>query len=266
MNKQTAVFAVWMMLCTQVLPAQQGGAPQPQGRPAQTPGWGMSGVKGWLGALLPAGHGPDHPAQLHAARFAACAGRLYLSLQDSIALAMENNLDIEIQRYGPRLADTAAMRAEAGGFIRGIPTTLNTTTTNVANQVSGLGGLGSSVGRGGGTGGGTDTQSAGGFVFQQTGTTIPILDPVVSMGYGFFHRTTINSNSFATGVPAFSVRNNSPYFSLQKGFLYGTNVSLDMNTSYVNSSVPRAEINPFYTNAGIHDQPESAARIRSGRQ
>src|SRR5688572_12651858 len=30
------------------------------------------------------------------------AGRIYLSLQDAIALALENNLDIEIQRYTPR--------------------------------------------------------------------------------------------------------------------------------------------------------------------
>jgi hypothetical protein len=33
------------------------------------------------------------------------AGRLYLSMQDCIALALENNLDIEIQRYGPEIAD-----------------------------------------------------------------------------------------------------------------------------------------------------------------
>ena len=44
------------------------------------------------------------------------AGRLYLSLQDTIALALENNLDIEIQRYGPEIADANVMRAKAGGF------------------------------------------------------------------------------------------------------------------------------------------------------
>jgi hypothetical protein len=44
------------------------------------------------------------------------AGNLYLSLQDTIALALENNLDIAIQRYGPQIADTAVQIAEAGGF------------------------------------------------------------------------------------------------------------------------------------------------------
>ena len=35
------------------------------------------------------------------------AGKIYLSLQDAIALALENNLDVELARYGPRLAEAA---------------------------------------------------------------------------------------------------------------------------------------------------------------
>ena len=50
------------------------------------------------------------------------AGNLYLSLQDAIALALENNLDIAIQRYAPQLADAAMRQAEAGGFARGVST------------------------------------------------------------------------------------------------------------------------------------------------
>ena len=50
------------------------------------------------------------------------AGRLYLSLRDAVALALENNLDIELQRYGPRLAEADLLRANAGGVVRGIPT------------------------------------------------------------------------------------------------------------------------------------------------
>ena len=33
------------------------------------------------------------------------AGRIYLSLRDAIALALENNLDIEVSRLGPKLSD-----------------------------------------------------------------------------------------------------------------------------------------------------------------
>src|SRR5471030_3190898 len=35
------------------------------------------------------------------------AGNLYLSVQDALALAIENNLDLEIDRYGPLLAQSA---------------------------------------------------------------------------------------------------------------------------------------------------------------
>ncbi len=43
------------------------------------------------------------------------AGNLYLSVQDALALAIENNLDLEIDRYGPALAQSALQRARAGG-------------------------------------------------------------------------------------------------------------------------------------------------------
>ena len=43
------------------------------------------------------------------------AGQLYLSLQDTIALALENNLDLELERYGVRMAATDTLRAKGGG-------------------------------------------------------------------------------------------------------------------------------------------------------
>ena len=50
------------------------------------------------------------------------AGNLYLSLADAIALALENNLDVEIERYEFALAEADLLRAQAGGSINGIPT------------------------------------------------------------------------------------------------------------------------------------------------
>jgi outer membrane protein TolC len=47
-------------------------------------------------------------------------GKLYLTLQDAIALALENNLDVETERYNLTLADTDAVRAAGGGSLRGI--------------------------------------------------------------------------------------------------------------------------------------------------
>ena len=51
------------------------------------------------------------------------AGRLS-AVQDAVALALENNLDIELQRYGPRIAETDLLRTQAGGVARGVPTGL----------------------------------------------------------------------------------------------------------------------------------------------
>src|SRR5436305_1817013 len=49
-------------------------------------------------------------------------GNLYLSSQDVIALVLENNLDIAVQRYAPFLAREVLRRAESGQFLRGVDT------------------------------------------------------------------------------------------------------------------------------------------------
>ena len=53
------------------------------------------------------------------------AGQLYLSLSDAIALALENNLDIETQRYLPRIAQTDIQRTKGGGSLRGLSLLVN---------------------------------------------------------------------------------------------------------------------------------------------
>ena len=48
------------------------------------------------------------------------AGNIYLSLSDAIALAIQNNLDVELQRYKLPTADTEVLRAKGGGLLRGL--------------------------------------------------------------------------------------------------------------------------------------------------
>jgi outer membrane protein len=43
-------------------------------------------------------------------------GKLEISLQDAIELALQNNVDIAVARYNPWLADTSILKTEAGGF------------------------------------------------------------------------------------------------------------------------------------------------------
>src|SRR5579864_4560681 len=48
------------------------------------------------------------------------AGNIYLSLSDAVALAIENNLDIELQRYSQQIANFELQRAKGGGLLRGL--------------------------------------------------------------------------------------------------------------------------------------------------
>ncbi|HEY4009581.1 MAG TPA: hypothetical protein VGM11_05480, partial [Acidobacteriaceae bacterium] len=63
-------------------------------------------------------------------------GKLYLTLQDAIALALENNLDVETERFNLVAARTDEVRAKGGGNLRGIDYT-------VAEPPNGVGGPGS---------------------------------------------------------------------------------------------------------------------------
>jgi outer membrane protein TolC len=65
-------------------------------------------------------------------------GKLYLTLQDAIALALENNLDVETERYNLVVAETDVVRAKGGGSLRGIDYTLNEAPNGVGGPGSPL--------------------------------------------------------------------------------------------------------------------------------
>ena len=73
-------------------------------------------------------------------------GKIYLSLSDAIALALENNYDIAIARYDLDIADTDILRTRTGAAPLGAPSGLVTGT---------LGGSTSTLSTGGGPGGTT---------------------------------------------------------------------------------------------------------------
>src|SRR5438067_390344 len=88
-------------------------------------------------------------------------GKIYLSMSDAIALALENNLDLAIARYNLPIADTDILRAKAGQGLRGVATGL------VQGTPGGQGGTGTGTGSQGAGAGGT-TSAAGGAA---TGTS-----------------------------------------------------------------------------------------------
>src|ERR1700730_18519343 len=66
------------------------------------------------------------------------AGNIYLSLSDAIALAIENNLDIELQRYDLQMANAEVLRAKGGGLLRGLTYTLAEAPVGVGGPASPL--------------------------------------------------------------------------------------------------------------------------------
>jgi hypothetical protein len=60
------------------------------------------------------------------------SGNLYLSKEDVIALVLENNLDIAVQRYSPFLAREVLRRTESGQLLRGIDTPIAAGPTSVS--------------------------------------------------------------------------------------------------------------------------------------
>jgi outer membrane protein TolC len=169
------------------------------------------------------------------------AGKLYLSLQDAIALALENNLDIALQRYGPLGASANLERAEAGGLLRGVPTAVQRATVSALAQATGTAGTG---GGGGGMVSGGSEGGAGGTIITATGTTIPNLDPAAFVQTSWGHRTSPQSNSFNTGTNSLIMRNDVANFGIQKGFLTGTVVSFAWNNSRLRTNAGRSDFNP----------------------
>ena len=78
-------------------------------------------------------------------------GKLYISLQDAIDLALENNLDLAIARYNLPIADTDILRTKAGGSFRGVNTGIVQGTPG--GGVGGFGAGAPGAGAGGTTGG-----------------------------------------------------------------------------------------------------------------
>ncbi len=170
-------------------------------------------------------------------------GKLYLSLQDSIALALENNLDIELQRYGPETARASLSRAEAGGLLRGVPPTVQAGPASAQSQV--LGGF--SGGAGGGGGGGAAGQGGsgtGGTIITATGTALLNLDPVFVANYNGGHTTRPQSNTVTTGLTAVAFNSQNHSYGVQKSWLTGTTASLGWNSSHFESNNPLLDLNP----------------------
>ena len=162
-------------------------------------------------------------------------GKLYLSLNDAIALALENNLDIAIQRYNLNIGDTDVLRAKAGAQILGVPTGIVQNTPG-----GGVGGIGSQVGTGtGGTslGAGGAGVGVGGIVGSTAGglfgPLISSFDPIVTGTLQEDHLSQEVTSLFQGALPGTSLSQNTGTvnFAYNQGFQWGTNLSVGFNNN-----------------------------------
>src|SRR5271166_6344482 len=156
-------------------------------------------------------------------------GRLYISMNDAVTLALENNLDIAIARYNLNIADTDIWRAKAG-----FNTILGVNNGVVQNTPGGgVGGLGTQVGSGqGGTSVGAGGAGAGTSGLVQStlgsGPLINSFDPILTGTLQIDHNSILPSSSFS---PASPVNTTTGNFSYQQGFQWGTNLSVGFSNS-----------------------------------
>src|SRR6266446_6629481 len=159
-------------------------------------------------------------------------GKLYISMNDAVALALENNLDIAIARYNLNIADTDVLRAKAGSSILGVNSGVVQNTPG-----GGVGGLGTQVGSGqGGTsvaagGAGTGT---GGLVVSTLGSgpLITSFDPILTGTLQVDRLKSLCTTIFC--IPG-ETNTTTANFTYTQGFQWGTNLSVGFNNNRVST-------------------------------
>ena len=173
------------------------------------------------------------------------AGNIYLSLRDAIALALENNLDLEYARYNPKLADANLLRVSAGALLRNLSSSIANGPSSASLGVGASNALGS-----GGLGGASAGSGQGGVLsglnVQLQGTTVPNLDPTFYVASQFTHNTTIETATNITGTNFLVSQYKNYVYGIGQGFVTGTSVQLGMsNTIGITQNSPYNMFNPF---------------------
>ena len=172
-------------------------------------------------------------------------GKLYISLHDAIALAMENNLDLAIARYNLPIADTDIQRTKAGASFRGVNTGVVQGTPG-----GGIGGFGTGApgaGAGGTTGGAGGAGAGAAGLVQSTlgaGTAVPSFDPAVTAVSGVEHLTTPLANLQIYGVPSLQLNTTQANFNYSQAFPTGSSFSLEVDNNRQTSNSIFSTLSP----------------------
>jgi outer membrane protein TolC len=175
-------------------------------------------------------------------------GKLYLSLQNSIDLALENNLDLVIARYNIPIAQMDILRTSAGGSVRGV----NTGVVSGTPGGTGVSGFGGSSGAGaGGTSGGAGGAGAGasGLVTSTlgTGSLVSSYDPYINANTYVDHLTQLLPNQTLYSVPVIHENTILGNINYQQAFPTGGSVQVTWDNERQTFNSPNQSINPQLT-------------------
>ncbi len=180
-------------------------------------------------------------------------GKMYLSLNDAVAMALEDNLDIGIQRYNLSIADTDILRTSSGAVALGVNAGLVQGTPGGTTGTTSAGGTGTSTtgSTGGGAGGttigvGGAGAGVGGIVASTQGEGPPIdsFDPVISGTVSGERAKTPEANTVFTGTPSLVQNTTTANFLYTQGFSTGTLMTVAFNNNRVASNSAFNTLNP----------------------
>jgi outer membrane protein len=189
------------------------------------------------------------------------AGQLYLSLADAIALALENNLDIEVERFLPRIARTDITRAEGGGLLRGLSllvdeappgiggpsgpllTTLTASSTPAPVVNSNFSDVALITEQ-------QNDLSVTGALPLSAGSPLPQYDPTISGLVNWAHQTTPEFNPLITGASNWLVSSNfNGNVGYTQGFSPGTQFNMIFDNTRLTSDAARYTYNPILSSS-----------------
>ncbi len=170
-------------------------------------------------------------------------GKIYLSLSDAIALAIENNYDIAIARYDLDIADTDILRTKTGAAPLGVPTAIvSNTLTGSSSTTSTGGGPGGTAGGAGGAGSGANGLT---LTTAGAGPTPENLDPSVSSTIQFERALAPQVNTlFSGGLTALSTNTNQYNFTFNQGIVTGANLAVSFQNQRVTTDNPFTDYSP----------------------
>ncbi len=188
------------------------------------------------------------------------SGQLYLSLADAIALALENNLDIELERFLPKTADTDLQRARGGGSLRGLSLLVNEPPPGIGGP---NGPLLTNL-----TSGSTPSPlvntnfsdvaliseqqnnlSVSGEIPLSSGPAIPQYDPVFSGLLNWQHLSVTEVTTILTGGDWLAENSLNANAGVSMGFSSGAQLGVEFDNSRYSTDASRYTYNPFITSS-----------------